>query len=283
MTPLLVGRIRLLEPIGEGGTGAVRRAWDRGRRQYVAAKLLPRPAYDVTAPPAEPGLRLAHPHVLTVDEVLLTRDLAVLLMPLARGGTADRLLAEHGALPQAFVAVLLDHLLDALGAVHRAGLVHGDVKPTNLLLDATGTGRPHLRLADFGAASRTGGPRSAGTDGYLAPEAVCGAAPDPRQDLFAAGVTATELLTGRSPPSTPPRGPLHPLLTALTHADPWRRPPSAGDALTRLRATGVPDDAPWTHRPHPPDVPDRFPGPDASPRLGRTGGGRVGRRPSRLR
>jgi serine/threonine-protein kinase len=252
MTRLLAHRLLLLEPIGEGGTGAVRRARDLRRRRVVAAKLLPRAAYDVR--PAEPRLR--HPHVLPVDEVLTTHHLVALLMPLARGGAADRLLAEHGALPPDFVAVLLDQLLDALDAVHRAGLVHGDVKPANLLLDATGTGRPRVRLADFGAATTIGGTRPEATDAYLAPEAVGGARPDPRQDLFAAGVTATELLTGH--PGLPPRGPLRPLLAALTDPDPDDRIPEASAARVVLHALGVPDSAPWQRRPHPPCVPDRF-------------------------
>jgi serine/threonine protein kinase len=254
MTRLLARRLLLLEPIGEGGTGAVRRACDLRRRRVVAAKLLPRAAYDVRAA----GPRLGHPHVLLVDEVLITRHLVALLMPLARGGTVDRLLAEHGALPPDFVAVLLDQVLDALATVHRAGLVHGDVKPANLLLDATGTARPRLRLADFGAATTIGGIRPEATDAYLAPEAVRGAPPSPRQDLFAVGAAAAELLTGRPPPGTPPRGPLRRLLSALTKAEPDERIPDAEAARGVLRALGVPDSAPWQRRPHPPYVPDRF-------------------------
>jgi serine/threonine-protein kinase len=252
MSFLLAGRLVLLEPIGEGGSGSVRRAYDVRGRRFVAAKLLPRTTYDGSEP------RLSHPHVLTVSEVVRTRHLVVLLMPLARGGTTDRLVAEHGALPPDFVAVLLDQLLAGLDAVHRAGLVHGDVKPANLLLDATGSGRPGLRLADFGVATPVGGRRPAATDAYLAPEARAGATADPRQDLFAAGVTTVELLTGRPPPSPPPRGPLRPLLAALTDPDPDDRIPAACGARAVLRALGVPDGAPWQHRPHPPYVPDRM-------------------------
>lgn len=247
---LLAGRLFLLEPIGEGGQGSVRRAWDLRRRRLVAAKLLPRSSYDVG-----PEQCVTHPHVLTVDDVLTTPHLVVLLMPLVRGGTADRLLAEHGALPHDYVAVLLDHLLSALDAVHRSGLVHGDVKPANLLLDATGTGRPRLRLADFGAATVAGESRTAATDDYLAPEAARGASPDPRHDLYAAGVTATELLTGH--PGPPPRGPLRPLLAALADPDPDDRIPDALAARMVLHGLGVPAGAPWQHRADPPHVPDR--------------------------
>jgi eukaryotic-like serine/threonine-protein kinase len=251
MSFLLASRLVLLQPVGEGGTGSVRRAYDVRGRRFVAAKLLPRTTYDGSEP------WLSHPHVLTVTEVVRTRHLVVLLMPLARGGTTDRLVAEHGGLPPDFVAVLLDQLLDALDAVHRAGLVHGDVKPANLLLDATGSERPHLRLADFGAATPVGGRRPAGTDAYLAPEARAGAVADARQDLYAAGVTAVELLTGRPAPSRPPRGALRPLLAALSDPDPDDRIPDASAARTVLQALGVPGGAPWQHRPHPPYVPDR--------------------------
>jgi serine/threonine-protein kinase len=261
MALLLARRLRLLEPLGEGGTATVRRAWDLRRRRYVAAKLLPRTTYAGRSPGGicEADLRLAHPHLLTVSEVLTTRELTVLLMPLARGGTADRLLAEHGALPDDFVAVLLDQLLDGLAAVHDAGLVHGDVKPANLLLDATGTDRPCLRLADFGASVGRGTAATAATDAYLAPEARAGVAPDPRQDLFAAGATAAELLTGRVPPSAArlPRGPLRPLLADLLSPDPGCRPPDARRARARLLDVGVPAGAPWQHRPHAPEVLDR--------------------------
>ncbi len=101
----------------------------------------------------------------------------------------------------------------------------------------------------------------AGTDGYLAPEAADGAPADPRHDLFAAGVTAVELLSGRLPRHDRdiPRGPLRALLRGLTDLDPPARPATAELARARLRAVGVPSGAPWRSRPRPPEVPDRMP------------------------
>ena len=87
-------------------------------------------------------------------------------MDLVRGGSLDALLRRHGPLPASYVVVLLDQLLQALDAVHAAGVVHRDVKPANLLLEPTGTGRPWLRLGDFGVATlapgRASDPRAGG-------------------------------------------------------------------------------------------------------------------------
>jgi serine/threonine-protein kinase len=255
---LVAGRLRLLEPIGEGGTSRVHRAVDLSARTVVAAKLVP--SYAARTGYAWPSGLADHPHVLPVSDVVPAPGLEVLVMPLVRGGTADRLLAEHGRLPTDFVAVLLDQLLDALAAVHRAGLVHGDVKPANLLLEATGTGRPHLRLGDFGAATRPGRCARAASAGYLAPEAESGAALQPRHDLFAAGVAAAELLSGRPPRHRDelPHGPLGRLLDDLLTDGFLGRPLDAETARKRLRIIGVPHDAPWQRRWDAPDVPDRF-------------------------
>jgi eukaryotic-like serine/threonine-protein kinase len=260
----LVGRYRLVDPIASGGMGSVWRVWDAQLHRYVAAKLLrPADAVSLLRFVREQSLRVEHPHVAAPTGWAAEDDQVLLTMDLVRGGTADQLLARHGALPEDYVAVLLDQLLQALDAVHSAGLVHRDVKPANLLLEPTGSGRPHLRLGDFGVAAGTGGAQiaaPAGTDGYLAPEQAAGGAPEPRQDLFAAGATAAELLSGRLPasPEDLPRGRLRPLLTTLVATDPSHRPPSAAAALALLRSSGVPGGIPWGRRPHPPDVPDRF-------------------------
>jgi eukaryotic-like serine/threonine-protein kinase len=261
---VVAGRFRLIEQIGEGATGTVWRARDRRRRKVVAVKVLSRHgADDVLRFVREQSLRVAHPHVVTPDGWAAEDDLVVLAMDLVRGGTADLLLARHGALPQDYVAVLLDQLLRGLDAVHRAGLVHRDVKPANLLLEPTGTGRPHLRLGDFGVAAAIGGRDlvgAIGTDGYVPPDQAAGAVPDPRQDLFAAGMTAAELLTGRLPagPDDLPRGRLRPVLRALVALGPEHRPAGATAALALLGQAGVPSGTPWLRRPHPPDVPDRY-------------------------
>lgn len=263
----IAGRYLLIDQIGEGGTGTVWRAWDLRRRRLVAAKVLGRyGASTLLHFVREQSLRITHPHVVAPAGWAAEDHTVVLTMDLVRGGSADRLLVRHGPLPEDYVAVLLDQLLQALEAVHAVGVIHRDVKPGNLLLEPTGTGRPLLRLGDFGVAERVGEPRSTrvpgsvGTDGYLAPEQSGGAPPDPRQDLWSAGVTAVELLTGRRPvePDDVPAGRLRPLLAAMLDQDPASRPASAAQARVWLHQLGVREGAPWQRRPYPPDVTDRY-------------------------
>ena len=160
----------LLEEIGRGGHGVVHRALDLRTRRHVAAKVL-----RGSDPEAllrfvrEQGHRVEHPHVLAPLGWAAEDDVALLAMELVLGGSVRDLLAAHGPLPDGVLAPLVGQLLDALAAVHAQGLVHGDVKPSNLLL-RTGV-RPHLLLADFGVAARWHEPVGlAGTPAFLPPE-----------------------------------------------------------------------------------------------------------------
>lgn len=240
-------RYLLADRIGAGGMGTVWRAWDRQERRWVAAKLLA--SYDAASLQRfvrEQQLRVRHRHVVQPTGLL---D-GGFTMDLVRGGSVEQLLRRHGPLPDAFVRVVLEQTLEALVAVHARGVVHRDLKPSNLLLEPTGTGRPWVRVSDFGVAAVVGEdrltrvPGGVGTGGYMPPEQAAGAAPDPRQDLFAAGVVAHRLLTG-STTGGAPTGRLGPLLARLTDPDPRRRPPTAAAALAALRDLGVPRDATW--------------------------------------
>lgn len=207
------GRYELVDPIGEGATGAVWRAWDHRAHRFVAAKLLrQRDASALLRFVREQSLRVSHRHVAPPIG-WAAEDLDVLLtMDLVAGGSVATLLGDYGRLPVPFAAVLLDQLLDALAAVHSAGLVHRDVKPGNLLLEATGTRRPVLRLGDFGIAAVRGAPPLThhgivlGTRGYLAPDAWAGAEPAPHHDLWSAGVVGWQMITGKPPSARPLAG-----------------------------------------------------------------------------
>ncbi|MFE9215411.1 serine/threonine-protein kinase [Streptomyces lavendulae] len=246
MGEVFAGRYELADPIGRGGAGAVWRAWDHRRHRYVAAKvLLHGDAHALLRFVREQALRIDHPHVLAPAGWAADDDKVLLTMDLVAGGSLAHLIGDYGALPPRFACTLLDQLLSGLAAVHAEGVVHRDVKPANILLEATGTGRPHLRLSDFGISMRKGEPRLTGTDlvvgtpGYFAPEQLTGAEPDFPCDLFAAGLVALYLLQGRRPDSlalsgqfaaqgvpAAPEGvpaPLWDVISNLLHPDPGKR------------------------------------------------------------
>lgn len=265
---VIAGRFELREQIGSGGMGAVWRAFDRKSNHEVAVKQLSDAgSSNLLRFVREQGLRFDHPHIVAPSGWAADDDTVVLSMDLVRGGTVETFIRDHGALPETFVAVLVHQLVQALGEIHRHGVVHRDIKPANLLLEATGTGRPCLRVADFGVAVVRDEPRltetmmSIGTPGYLAPDLALGAEPAPMHDLYAAGVVGKRLLTGERagevPVSFPAR--LWPLLAWMTHPDPAQRPREA-DAVLAVMASEhlVPDGAPWADFPDAPCVFDQF-------------------------
>ncbi|MFD5098193.1 serine/threonine-protein kinase [Streptomyces albidochromogenes] len=206
MGEIFAGRYELVDPIGRGGVGAVWRAWDHRRRRYVAAKVLQQSdAHTLLRFVREQAVRIDHPHVLAPASWAADDDKVLFTMDLVSGGSLAHLIGDYGPLPPRFVCTLLDQLLAGLTAVHAEGVVHRDIKPANILLEATGTGRPHLRLSDFGISMRKGEPRLTetdyvvGTPGYFAPEQLMGAEPDFPADLFAVGLVALYLVQGQKP------------------------------------------------------------------------------------
>ncbi|MCQ9182822.1 protein kinase [Streptomyces sp. IBSBF 2953] len=259
MGEVFAARYELADPIGRGGVGAVWRAWDHRRRRYVAAKVLQQSdAHALLRFVREQALRIDHPHVLAPASWAADDDKVLFTMDLVAGGSLVHLVNDYGPLPPVFVCTLLDQLLAGLTAVHAEGVVHRDIKPANILLEATGTGRPRLRLSDFGIAMRLGEPRLTdtnlvvGTPGYLAPEQMLGADPDFPADLFAVGLVALYLLEGAKPdakalvqyftehgtpsaPKTVPE-PLWQVVATLLQPDPQARFRSATGARKALAA-----------------------------------------------
>ncbi|MCX5398288.1 serine/threonine-protein kinase [Streptomyces sp. NBC_00102] len=259
MGEVFAGRYELVDPIGRGGVGAVWRAWDHRRRRYVAAKVLQQSdAHTLLRFVREQALRIEHPHVLAPASWAADDDKVLFTMDLVSGGSLAHVIGDYGPLPPRFVCLLLDQLLSGLSTVHAEGVVHRDIKPANILLEATGSGRPHLRLSDFGISMRKGEPRLTetnyvvGTPGYFAPEQMLGAEPDFPADLFAVGLVALYLLHGRKPDSraivehfvahgTPgaPQGvpePLWQVLAGLLQPDPQARFRTATGARKALAA-----------------------------------------------
>ncbi|MDX3337374.1 protein kinase [Streptomyces sp. ATCC51928] len=273
MGEVFAGRYELIDPIGRGGVGAVWRAWDHRRRRYVAAKVLQQSdAHTLLRFVREQALRIEHPHVLAPASWAADDDKVLFTMDLVSGGSLAHVIGDYGPLPPRFVCLLLDQLLSGLSTVHAEGVVHRDIKPANILMEATGTGRPHLRLSDFGISMRKGEPRLTetnyvvGTPGYFAPEQMMGAEPDFPADLFAVGLVALYLLQGQKPDSqalvehfvehgTPgaPNGipePLWQVLAGLLQPDPHARFRTATGARKALTAAvemlpeAGPDDEP---------------------------------------
>ncbi|MFH9723505.1 serine/threonine-protein kinase [Streptomyces sp. NPDC017254] len=259
MGEVFAGRYELVDPIGRGGAGAVWRAWDHRRRRYVAAKvLLQSDAHTLLRFVREQALRIDHPHVLAPASWAADDDKVLFTMDLVAGGSLAHVIGDYGPLPPRFVCILLDQLLSGLATVHAEGVVHRDIKPANILMDVTGTGRPHLRLSDFGISMRKGEPRLTetnyvvGTPGYFAPEQLLGAEPDFTADLFAVGLVALYLLQGRKPdsqalvehfiahgtPGAPPGipEPLWQVLAGLLQPDPQARFRTATGARKALSA-----------------------------------------------
>jgi serine/threonine protein kinase len=187
-----VGDYDLEQQIGAGASGTVWKAHRRGPvARTVALKRLRSGsgAADLARMRREATVltELDHPHVVRVLEVLHDGDGVAIAMQYAPGGSLDDLLAERGRLAPAQVVAVAAPVADALASAHRRGVLHGDVKPANILF--TSDGEP--LLTDFGVARTLGlvtSDQVSGTAEYLAPELLDGAQPDPRADVYALAV-----------------------------------------------------------------------------------------------
>lgn len=274
---MIAGRYVLCDPIGAGGTGVVWRAFDQRRDQFCAAKLLRhRDAGELLRFAREQSVRLQHPHIVSPYAWAADDDVVLIASELIDGGSVQTLVGDFGPLSEPTVVTVLHQALSALSAVHRAELIHRDVKPGNLLLRATGDGPLRLVLTDFGLTisrrdarfTQTG--MVIGTPGYLPPEVLLGGVPpDPRHDLFAVGRLALTLLYGAereggadSSESTLVEGIVDPALrrTVLTllHRDPADRPASA-DAAAGLLDGAAHADRPRDRDGDPVEVVDQLP------------------------
>ena len=205
---------RLEEQIGQGGMAVVFRAHDERLDRMVALKILsPALAADEAfrqrfIRESRAAAAVDDPHIIPVFEAGEAGGVLFIAMRFVRGGDVRSMLGEFGALPPGRVAEIVSQVASALDAAHGHGLVHRDVKPANMLLDARpGMGRPdHVYLSDFGlskaslqATGLTGTGMFLGTLDYIAPEQIEGRPVDGRADEYALACAAYELITG-SPP-----------------------------------------------------------------------------------
>ncbi|WP_051108830.1 serine/threonine-protein kinase [Actinomadura flavalba] len=206
----LGGRYRLDAVVGRGGMGTVWRAHDRMLDREVAVKEIVLPPglthaerdvlYERTFREARASARLNHPGVVTVHDVVEESDRPWIVMELVRASSLQDHL-EQGALPHRRVAEIGLQMLAALRAAHEKGILHRDVKPSNVLITASG----RVVLTDFGIAQMEGDATLTqtglvmGSPAYIPPERARGERAVPASDLWALGATMYAALEGRSP------------------------------------------------------------------------------------
>ncbi|MGI5204838.1 serine/threonine-protein kinase [Spirillospora sp. CA-108201] len=207
---VLLGRYRLLDPLGRGGMGTVWRAYDERLGRQVAIKELRLPeglsaeqrgAWTARLDrEARAAARLRHPGIITVHDLVTDDGQPWIVMELVPGPSLADLLAEQGPLSPERAAALGVRVLDALRAAHQAGIVHRDIKPANVLLEGD-----RVVLTDFGIAAVEGDAtltRSGvllGTPAYMSPEQVRGLPAGAESDLWSLGATLHTAVEGRPP------------------------------------------------------------------------------------
>ena len=208
-----LGRYHLIEKLGEGGMAVVYKAVDTRLECEVAVKIIR--TEDLPQSGVERALKrfereakavaqLNHPNIVRVMDYGEQDGMPYLVMPYQPGGTLKELINERGQIPWDETVHLLIPIAEALGYAHLQGVIHRDVKPSNILL--TQSGQP--MLTDFGVAKvledketqdLTGTSAAVGTPEYMAPEQITSKTVDGRADLYSLGVVFYEMITGRKP------------------------------------------------------------------------------------
>ncbi|GAC1700896.1 MAG: hypothetical protein NVS9B4_03180 [Candidatus Acidiferrum sp.] len=199
-----VGRYEILEIIGTGATSRVARGHDPLIGRPVAIKLFcpdlaKGAARDRFLREARVIGQISHPSVIALHDMGFEESTSTpyLVMEFLEGQPLDRLL-EQGSIPLPRACALVAEAAVALGAAHRKGVIHGDVKPANILI--TDEGR--AKLMDFGMARLASGDSAGqllGTPAYWCPEQIMGKPQDAKSDLFSLGVVLYEMVTGHRP------------------------------------------------------------------------------------
>ena len=202
----VVGKYRIVGQLGRGAMGTVYRAVDETLYREVAIKVLNPDLVDTPImkrfrSEATVLARLNHPVIATIYELFTLGDDTLIVMELVPGETLERICTRMGAMAPAHAAHILDRILSALDHAHRAGIVHCDIKPANVMVTAQGD----VKIMDFGTARVPGKQQTTadkymmGTPAYMPPEQVTGQSIDARSDLYAVGVVLYRMLSGTVP------------------------------------------------------------------------------------
>jgi eukaryotic-like serine/threonine-protein kinase len=203
----LAGRYELHDAVGNGGMGTVYRARDRVLDRTVAVKLLPlvqasdRGLVARFEREARAAASLCHPNVVSVYDAGSDASTRFIVMEFVGGVSLAELLQRHRRLPVERAVDLSAQIASGLAAAHRAGVVHRDVKPANVMVNESGT----VKLLDFGIAdagastSLTQAGSVLGSAHYIPPEVVQGGAATERADVYSLGCVLYEMVTGRPP------------------------------------------------------------------------------------
>lgn len=264
--PAQLGHFLLFDVLGRGGMAAVYRAFDRTLSRQVAIKVMrrelgedPKFIQDFLRE-ARAAAQLNHPNIVQIYAVGEEGGQPYIVMELLDGGRLDEMIAKKGPLDQNFVLKTALDVAEGLSAATALGLVHGDIKPANILYDRAGT----AKVADFGLARFQQRPAQKGevwgTPYYIAPEKVRGQKEDHRSDIYSLGATLFHALTAKAPfegetagdvvmarLKTPPpkleeaRPDVHPataaLIARMLEPDPALRYPTYSSLLGDIRST----------------------------------------------
>lgn len=272
VNPPSIGRFRIQRALGRGAEGVVYLAVDPTLGREVAIKTLslgdsPNPLLaDLLVSTARTASALSHPNIVPVFEADIHEGRPFVVFEYVEGHTLAQVLAKDGPLPLARATALMAQVLAGVALMHERGLLHGDIKPDNVLIGRNET----PRIADFGLLRQEQAtdinPQS-GTRRYMAPECLTGDASDCRRDVFALGLVFHEVLTGKpvvsrgtdpdtvlhilggpiAPPSAmnarvPPE--IDAIVLKALHADPGARYPTAGHMQRDLEQYRVATDTP---------------------------------------
>lgn len=204
---LQLKRYQIIERIGEGGMADVYLAYDKVLKRECAIKIL---KSDLSENPvallrfkreADAASKLHHPSIVTIFDVGETNNRSFIVMEYVKGKTLKSLIQERGAIEKQEAVFIMTQILEGIVVAHKAGVIHRDIKPQNILIKADGT----VKITDFGIATTEGAVQLTQHDSvmgsvhYMAPESARGEQATVQSDIYSLGIVFYEMLTGDVP------------------------------------------------------------------------------------